>query len=385
MGNMLLSFLSHDYSGLVIAALILALGVAGFVLLKRRVLRWFFGAVVLTALVLGGGAVSHLVRISSIDSRFPPPGRMVDVGGHAIHILAEGPRGGPAIVWFGGGHSGGLAAYDLHRRIRGEARSILIDRPGTGWSDAGPFPRTTAGEVEEVMRALAAAGETGPFVFVGHSFGGLLAANIARRHPRQTAALVLLDATPLDVVLYGADKKGMGALGERAFFEGLRRIFGFYRSSGPGGRGSIEADPSGASRLLDTHARASFAEASIYAELAAAGLVGRAWDTMVYDGELGDMPLYLVAPRADDSIAPYAEGVVGPGPAARRFERFLFRARERYMAASSRSRRVYAPAGTHHNFPAEAPGFVVQTLRGVLADLAGAAGDTVEPPSGRQE
>jgi pimeloyl-ACP methyl ester carboxylesterase len=77
-----------------------------------------------------------------------------------VHVLAEGQArdGRPPVVWFAGGHAGGFAMHHLHRAFRGETRSILIDRPGTGWSDAGPFPRTTAREADEMVLALERAG-----------------------------------------------------------------------------------------------------------------------------------------------------------------------------------------------------------------------------------
>jgi hypothetical protein len=44
----------------------------------------------------------------------------------------------------------------------------------------------------------------------------------------------------------------------------------------------------------------------------------------------------------------------------------LQRTRERYLAVSTRSRRVVAPAGTGHNFPYEAPECVLAVVREAL-------------------
>jgi len=49
-----------------------------------------------------------------------------------------------------------------------------------------------------------------------------------------------------------------------------------------------------------------------------------------------------------------------------RLRRFYTRSRERYLTISSRSRRVYAPAGTGHNFPYETPEFLADVVRSVL-------------------
>ena len=204
-----LRFLSLDYSGLIIALFLLTLAVLMMGRQRSRLLAWFFRLLALVAIVLAVGAVSHLVRVSKIDAQYQPPGKMVDVGGYRMHVFAEGPKegvaAGPAIVWFPGSHSGSVGFYDFHKSVRDQVRSIMVDRPGSGWSDTGPFPRTTAREADEIMLALDAAGRR-PFIWAGHSFGGLLAANIARRYPEKTAAVALLDPTPLDVLFYGADR-----------------------------------------------------------------------------------------------------------------------------------------------------------------------------------
>jgi len=393
-----IGFLSLDYSGLILALLLLLLA---WLLLRRKpsfLWRWLLRALALSSVVLTIGASSHLVRVARVDAEYSPPGKIVDVGGFAMHVFAEGPKeglpSGPAVVWFAGAHFGGLGMWEQHKAVRNEVRSILVDRPGTGWSEAGPFPVTTASEAEHVMRALEAAGEKGPFIWTGHSFGGLLAANIARRYPDKTAALVLLDPTPLDVLFYGADKKGLASFYLQSYKMGLRRIFGFYRAPEvPAAIAAAEAasaaNPDSGSwpeyyfdgqafaveMFRETHARSSFANGSALKELSAHGLVDRAWDTMIFDGELGDLPLYLVAPGNEDpTTMPYAESILGAGPEAQRFARFLQSTRERFMRASNNSKRVYAPAGTGHNFPSEKPEFVTETILRVARDVSGNTG-----------
>ena len=155
------SFLSNDFSGLFIGLAVLVIGFLAFRRSTTTVRKATFGLLGLAGLVLTIGAVSHVVRLGALDKRYPPPGVMVDLGGYDVHVLAEGPAGGPPVVLFGGGHAGGYAFLDLHNALKTDHRSILIDRPGTGWSDTGPFPRTTALEVDEVMAVLEATGEQG--------------------------------------------------------------------------------------------------------------------------------------------------------------------------------------------------------------------------------
>jgi pimeloyl-ACP methyl ester carboxylesterase len=374
MPKALLTFLSRDWSGLALAATVALL--AALAPSDATYLRW---ALLGLSGLLALGSLRYLLRRRAALRRHPAPGKLVDIGGYRLHVLAEGEaRGKPAVVWLPGGHTGAYALHHLHRRIREEARSILVDRPGTGWSDVGPFPRTTAREALEIPAALAAAGETGPFVLVGHSFGGLLAANIARRSPDIVAGVILLDATPPDTILYGPRQKGLGRMRWQAFGAGLRRLFGLGADPQ---KKEIESNPVYARimRLVEeqlgdagvalkavegTAAGTCFANASIFRELTPRGLADAAWDAVTYDGDLGELPLWLVAPGdPEEARAVLPEAAAAQPEEVRRMMRVLQRTRERYLALSSSAHRVVTPQGTGHNFPFEVPECVVAVVR----------------------
>jgi pimeloyl-ACP methyl ester carboxylesterase len=377
MPNALLTFLSRDWSGLALAAAVALL--ASLLPPGAAYLRW---ALLGLSGMLALGSASYLLRRRAVLGRYPAPGARVDIGGYRVHVFAEGDaRGRPSVVWLPGGHTGAFALHHLHRSVRAEARSILVDRPGTGWSDTGPFPRSTAREADEIPAALAAAGEKGPYVLVGHSFGGLLAANIARRRPDLVAGVVLLDATPPDTIIYGPRQQGLRQMRWQFLRTGLLRLFSLGADPQ---RRKVEAHPVSARlvRLVDEQlgeasvalravegasAGACFANASIFRELTPAGLADVAWDAVTYDGDLGDLPVWLVAPGDTDEVkAVLPEAAAAQPEEARRIMRVLERTRERYLAVSTRSRRVVAPAGTGHNFPYEAPECVLAVLREAL-------------------
>ena len=370
--------LSHDASGLFIAAAVALLAWALHVLHAPAALLWLLVAV---AAALAVGAAHHLLQVRRVLRQYPPRGRLVDVGGFSLHLLAEGEaqQGRPTLVWFAGGHASGLPMAFLHRALRGHTRSILIDRAGTGWSDVGPFPRTTAGEAAECWRALQSANEAGPFILVGHSFGGLLAANMARRHPELVHSVVLLDATPTDTILYGPRLGNLKAMSREALLTGLARLVGVHAA--PWERkqredprwaklmGVIDAvlgDDGKAAQALGVLARPHFAGASIYRELTPEGMAACAWETAVYEGDLDPLLVLLVAPGESPEIAQLPEAQAAPSAEAARMMRFYPRTRERYLSTSSRAERVIAPAGTGHNFPYEAPQFVIDVVMGLL-------------------
>ncbi|ALX15230.1 hypothetical protein P350_27505 [Burkholderia cepacia JBK9] len=379
------AFLSRDWAGLPIA---FAIGSAGGVLACAG-LRVTGGIVLVVGIALAAGALHHLAFLARLRKTCPPPGKLVDAGGHRIHVLAEGRANDlPPIVWMSGAHMGGLVLHHLHLAFRDTTRSILIDRPGSGWSEAGPYPRSTAREVEEVVEALQRAGEHGPFVFVGHSFGGLLVANLARRHPNLVRGLVLLDATHPDFFNYAPPCLRPTAMVLGGNLGGLLHLFGIHLDlfdvlgrRQPAVRHLLDlvrtcladAMALGAARI-EMHARAGFSAASALSELSIAGSARAGFDTLVHDGELGDLPVFVVTPR--DALEMRPENAADRHKLYRRmgvdeagFARYLAlmtALRGRYLSTSSHSELIHAPAGNGHNFPYESPAFVVQVVDRML-------------------
>ena len=379
-----MALLSRDWAGLLLAIFIAAVAWA-----LSTTNRGWFGALVLgmgllAATALALASLRHLLVLAKARHTNPPPGQLIDLGGYRVHLLAEGTvrNGRPPVVWFAGGHASGYAIHHLHRAFRGETRSILIDRPGTGWSDPGPFPRTTAREADEMVLALERAGETGPFIWAGHSFGGLLVANIARRRPDLVHTVVLMDPTPLETIVFGPRLSALRDMRRTAWLGGFAQLFGVnllkraeaksrqtpaYAKAMDATRQVLGQEVE-AARAVEARSAAFFTQASIYRELSPEGVAAVAWDTVVYDRDLGDLPVWLVGPRDDNDgdIAALPEAQQGSAPHAQRMFRFFAATRERYLATSTRSRRVVAPQGSGHNFVYEMPDWTVGVLRELI-------------------
>ncbi len=379
-----LALLSRDWAGLLIALLVAA---AAWVLaqtIHNGIGRVLLGLGLLLAALLAMASLRQLFTLAKARRAHPAPGQMIDLGGYRVHLLAEGAvrDGRPPVVWFAGGHASGYSIHHLHRAFRSETRSILIDRPGTGWSDAGPFPRTTAREAEEMVLALERAGETGPFVWAGHSFGGLLAANVARRRPDLVHTLVLLDPTPLETIVFGPRLGALKDMRRTAWLGGFAQLFGVNLQERhtakmretPAYAKVMDATMAVlgpevvAARAVEANAASFFTQASIYSELTPEGVAAVAWETVVYDRDLGDLPVWLVGPRddTDGDIAILPEAQSGSAENAQRMFRFFAATRERYLATSTRSRRVVAPKGSGHNFVYEVPDWTIGVMRDVI-------------------
>ncbi len=142
----------------------------------------------------------YQVLASLMDAlRYPPPGKMVDVGGYRLHLYRMGKRhvaGTPTVLLEAGHGSTSLDWCIVQPEIAKYTLVYAYDRAGYGWSETGPLPRTSQQIVEELHRLLLNAAIAGPYVLVGHSFGGSIVCQYAATYPDEVAGLVLVDPLP---------------------------------------------------------------------------------------------------------------------------------------------------------------------------------------------
>ncbi|MCC6736454.1 MAG: alpha/beta hydrolase [Bauldia sp.] len=138
------------------------------------------------------GAVYQSVATEYAADEFPPPGRLVTVPGGELHILCTG-AGAPTVVLDHGGASNSAEWALVQPRIAEATRVCAYDRAGFGWSRMTEGPRDAGQSAADLAALLAAAGETGPFVLVGHGYGAFVSRLFAAGHPGEIAGLVLVD------------------------------------------------------------------------------------------------------------------------------------------------------------------------------------------------
>ncbi len=169
----------------------------------HRPLGWLaVGVAALLALfvLLAGTGLTYQAIATAQDRRaYPPPGRLVDVGGHRLHLSCVG-QGSPAVVMEAGFGRTSLDWSLAQPALGATTQVCAYDRAGLGWSDPGPAPRTSEQVAAELHTLLAAAGVAGPYVLAGHSVSGLHVRVYAARYPAEVAGLVLLDPLPVDWV-----------------------------------------------------------------------------------------------------------------------------------------------------------------------------------------
>ncbi len=148
----------------------------------------------ITVLAFCVSSLTCIVEAQDMRSR---TGIMVDLGGHRLHVNCTG-QGQPTVVVENGLGDFSFDWILVQTRVSKFTRICTYDRAGYAWSDPGPMPRTYAQLNLELHDALAKLGEHGPFILVGHSFGGPVIRNYALTYPREVAGLVFVDAAGED-------------------------------------------------------------------------------------------------------------------------------------------------------------------------------------------
>lgn len=164
---------------------------------------------VLLGLLVLGFVYEQLARRR--EQSFALPGRLVDVGGHRLHLTERG-QGEPTVVIIPGAGDSSYSWMAVQKQIATFARVVTYDRAGLGSSDLGPAPDPIR-TLTELEQLLAKSGAPGPYILVGHSLGGLFARMYATSHPDQVTGLVLVDSTHEFLVDDKKFKQGFAAIG----------------------------------------------------------------------------------------------------------------------------------------------------------------------------
>ncbi|WNQ14071.1 alpha/beta hydrolase [Paenibacillus aurantius] len=122
----------------------------------------------------------------------PVNGCFYSVEGRQLFLHRSG-TGTPAVVFIPAAGMIGLDYDNIHRRISKSTTSVIYDRAGTGWSDPVKLPRSAAEVTNELRSLLHTAGVPAPYLFVGHSLGGLYACRYAQSYPDEVAGMLLLE------------------------------------------------------------------------------------------------------------------------------------------------------------------------------------------------
>lgn len=139
-----------------------------------------------------GGPGRWLAR-HSLPARYLAAGERIDIGPRSLYLDCSG-SGSPTVILEAGSGSDSGAWAAVQGELATTTRTCSYDRAGRGRSDPHGPPHTLADAAADLRALLAAAGEPGPFIVVGHSLGGAFGRVFAGTYRAETVGVVLVDA-----------------------------------------------------------------------------------------------------------------------------------------------------------------------------------------------
>ena len=328
----------------------------------RKRLAWIFAGVLLAAVIVGAGYEQIGERNDA--RRLPRIGRAVDIGGRSLNIDCAG-EGAPAVIFDSGAGLPGLQWSVVQAEIAKETRACSFDRAGFGWSDIGPFPRTSDAMSSDLHQLLHHAGIPMPFIYVGHSLGGLNARVYNAMYPTEIAGVVFVDAAHEDEPRR-APAFMLGHTAPRALWHPIwiaaqtARLLGVIRlmTRSP----SLPSDP--AQRTREQILAALRSQPKAIASLADASGPESYREAESARG-FGDRPVLVLTRGKVQQSAPVTD-MDKQGVA---YEQVWMHEIQPKLARLSTHGKQVIVANSGHDIPAEAPEAVIGAVREVLRDV----------------
>jgi len=284
--------------------------------LRLIVLRWIVGGI---AVLFAGWIATGLVMAAS-DGPFKPAGDFYDIGGRKMRMVCQGPKGAGPVVWTEGGAFGFAADFAaIQEKLTAEGiRSCAYDRAGLGWSDAGPKPRDGNAITGDLEKLMAASGESGPYILVGHSMAGLYIRQFTAAHPGQVAGVVLVDAATPEVLIDRQSQRFTRSFGQRFRWATLANSVGLgkplYFKGDKIGLPEQGRKEKRRAFVSGRHARNAYSEVTQWSAAARQAIAAGPYDPA--------MPVAVVVaganrPISDPRFAKWAEGRQVPAKASR--------------------------------------------------------------------
>jgi pimeloyl-ACP methyl ester carboxylesterase len=146
------------------------------------------------AVIIGLAAASSLHAQAPSSKSYPPPGRLIDVGGRKLHLHCLG-NGSPTVILIAGGGAFSIDWVLVQPKVAENTRVCSYDRAGLAWSDPGPADETVEQTTGDLHAMLGTAGEKGPYLLVGASIGGIFIRAYQRGFPGEVAGLAFTNSS----------------------------------------------------------------------------------------------------------------------------------------------------------------------------------------------
>jgi pimeloyl-ACP methyl ester carboxylesterase len=337
------------------------------------VMGWRVGA----ACVLGATLLLSPANPSSAfegDALYAKPGRFFTASdGAKLNFYCMG-KGSPTVVLDSGEGDWSPSWTTVQPEVSQWTRVCSYDRAGAGFSTLGPLPTNSKRFAEELHSALLNGGIRGPYILVGHAYGGNNVRAFADVYMSDVAGMVLVGPDERDVetthdlddIWRSIDERNLGHLTFCRDAVAAGKTFPLTPPSDHPGWTCLDysfrgvPDPAFSPELNASLERIMTTKVAMY-EALLSGVGQRLWESeylKTHRRSLGSRPLRVI-------ISAYHLSTTSTRPAAERIKfeenRRIFEAR--LLDLSTNSKEILTETGAFVQF--EKPDIVIDAIRDV--------------------
>ena len=344
--------------------------------MKSFILKWarriglgVLGLVMLTAIA---GATYEFNGRRRAARDFPPPGKLIDIGGRRIQLDCRG-SGTPTVVFESGlDMAGSLSWSGVHDSISKTTRACAYSRAGIMWSDPSDGPQTATTIAADLHATLAKAGEHAPYVLVGHSLGGPYIVTYTKNYGAEVAGLVFVDASHPDQVRHQKEYTSVNLASSMRPYKLAAALapFGLVRFATRSPQDSAQKESS------DERAKSAYTSTSLRAMLKESDGLDQSLAASGTFRTLGDRPLFVLtagAPRSKEEL----DAMKLTPETGRRYQAMWDSLQNDEASWSSRSQHVIVPDATHY-IQFDRPEVVTRAIRSVVYSVRACCGRSVK-------
>jgi pimeloyl-ACP methyl ester carboxylesterase len=325
-----------------------------------KILKWILWGsmgLVITLSVLGW-AYQQIAQFNDL-SKFPPPGKLIDVNGHLMHLHCQG-EGSPTVVVEQGLGTISAVWHNIHKRVSLTTRICGYDRVGMGYSEPTGRVTSSAEVAQNLHKLLQAAGIDDDIVLVGWSAGGVYIREYYQQHPDAVKGMVLVDSSHEQQAHRLPKRKSPGNF--LTLYANYLAPLGIIRLSGMARQMNARFKlPDVAMQSVVAQYNQSHMPSSMMNESKAFKLDIQ-WEKPLYS--LGDLPLIVLAQGKPIEGAPNDDAV-----AFKTKQRLIRNQLQKELAALSSKAQLIIAEQSGHAIHNDQPDLLVQSIENIVLQV----------------
>jgi pimeloyl-ACP methyl ester carboxylesterase len=323
----------------------------------------------LLAVLLAAGAIYQAASGASDLKKYPPPGKLYDVGDYKLHLYCTG-AGSPSVILEAGAASPALVWYLVQEQVAKSTRVCSYDRAGFGWSEPASAPLSSDQVAADLHQLLKTADVPGPYILVGHSDGGIYVRSFVHQYPSEVVGMVLVDSShesqnlrfPPGYMKFAGQQNATMKLFQLVSPFGVLRVTKIWRLLIP--KAPLPADVGAA--IWATMYRTTYCKAMNDETVAMARFLSQPEGP----AGLGNLPLIVLS--ANDSITKTPETVVKAmgGDTFEKLVQVGWELQQELVNLSTQGKQVVVKDSGHY-IQWDQPAVVIDAIREIMAQVRG--------------